>query len=286
MKRTREKISNLTTYRFGGVCENVVTIETIDDILQIEDEIHYDNFYILGKGSNVAFSDKDFDKLLLIPQIKDISINNTTSEVVAGSGVFLPDLSRTLYNNSITGGEFLLGIPGSVGGAIRGNAGCWGSEISDYLKSITVYEFSNKTIKTIQKNQFKFGYRDGDFLDNYLILSAEFQFRKSKKEDIYNIMSELNAKRKSSQPSAIYNAGSVFKNPSENSAGYLIEASGLKGFSIDKVRVSDKHANFFIAEKGAKSSSLYKLVQHVKGVVREKHEILLEEEIKFVGTFE
>ena len=83
MKRTREKISNLTTYRFGGVCENVVTIETIDDILQIEDEIHYDNFYILGKGSNVAFSDKDFDKLLLIPQIKDISINNKTSEVVA-----------------------------------------------------------------------------------------------------------------------------------------------------------------------------------------------------------
>lgn len=286
MKRTREKISNLTTYRFGGVCENVVIIETIDDILKIEDEIHYDNFYILGKGSNVAFSDKDFDKLLLIPQIKDISINNTTSEVVAGSGVFLPDLSRALYNNSITGGEFLLGIPGSVGGAIRGNAGCWGSEISEYLKSITVYEFSNKTVKTIQKNQFKFGYRDGDFLDNYLILSAEFQFSKSKKEDIYNIMSELNAKRKSSQPSAIYNAGSVFKNPSENSAGYLIEASGLKGFSIDKVRVSDKHANFFIAEKGAKSSSLYKLVQHVKGVVREKHEILLEEEIKFVGTFE
>lgn len=286
MKRTREKISNLTTYRFGGVCENVVTIETIDDILKIEDEIHYDNFYVLGKGSNVAFSDKDFDKLLLIPQIKDISINDTTSEVVAGSGVFLPDLSRALYNKSITGGEFLLGIPGSVGGAIRGNAGCWGSEISEYLKSITVYEFSNKTIKTIQKNEFKFGYRDGDFLDKYLILSAEFQFSKSKKEDIYNTMSELNVKRKSSQPSAIYNAGSVFKNPSENSAGHLIELSGLKGFSIDKVRVSDKHANFFIAEKGAKSSSLYELVQHVKSVVRDKHEILLEEEIKFVGTFE
>lgn len=99
-------------------------------------------------------------------------------------------------------------------------------------------------------------------------------------------MSELNTKRKSSQPSAIYNAGSVFKNPEKNSAGYLIDSCGLKGFSIDKVRVSEKHANFFIAEKGAKAISLYELVQHVKNVVKEKHDILLEEEIKFVGNFE
>lgn len=166
------------------------------------------------------------------------------------------------------------------------NAGCWGSEISNILQSITVYDFNNKTIKTIEKSQFKFGYRDGDFLKNYLILSGKFQFLKSNKDDIYKIMSELNTKRKSSQPSAIYNAGSVFKNPEKNSAGYLIESCGLKGFSIDKVRVSEKHANFFIAEKGAKAISLYELVQHVKNVVKEKHDILLEEEIKFVGNFE
>jgi UDP-N-acetylmuramate dehydrogenase len=284
MKRTKEKISDLTTYRFGGECENVVTIESVEDVLHIEDEIRDNNYYI--KGSNVAFSDKSFEKLLLIPQINNISIDSSTMEVSTGSGVFLPDLSRKLYNHSLTGGEFLLGIPGSVGGAIRMNAGCWGSEISNILQSITVYDFNNKTIKTIEKSQFKFGYRDGDFLKNYLILSGKFQFLKSNKDDIYKIMSELNTKRKSSQPSAIYNAGSVFKNPEKNSAGYLIESCGLKGFSIDKVRVSEKHANFFIAEKGAKAISLYELVQHVKNVVKEKHDILLEEEIKFVGNFE
>jgi UDP-N-acetylmuramate dehydrogenase len=286
MKRTKEKISDLTTYRFGGECENVVTIESVEDVLHIEDEIRDNNYYIIGKGSNVAFSDKSFEKLLLIPQINNISIDSSTMEVSTGSGVFLPDLSRKLYNHSLTGGEFLLGIPGSVGGAIRMNAGCWGSEISNILQSITVYDFNNKTIKTIEKSQFKFGYRDGDFLKNYLILSGKFQFLKSNKDDIYKIMSELNTKRKSSQPSAIYNAGSVFKNPEKNSAGYLIESCGLKGFSIDKVRVSEKHANFFIAEKGAKAISLYELVQHVKNVVKEKHDILLEEEIKFVGNFE
>jgi UDP-N-acetylmuramate dehydrogenase len=286
MKRTKEKISDLTTYRFGGVCENVVTIESVEDVLHIEDEIRDNNYYIIGKGSNVAFSDKSFEKLLLIPQINNISIDSSTLEVSTGSGVFLPDLSRKLYNHSLTGGEFLLGIPGSVGGAIRMNAGCWGSEISNILQSITVYDFNNKTIKTIEKSQFKFGYRDGDFLKNYLILSGKFQFLKSNKDDIYKIMSELNTKRKSSQPSAIYNAGSVFKNPEKNSAGYLIESCGLKGFSIDKVKVSEKHANFFIAEKGAKAISLYELVQHVKNVVKEKHDILLEEEIKFVGNFE
>jgi UDP-N-acetylmuramate dehydrogenase len=286
MKRTKEKISDLTTYRFGGECENVVTIESVEDVLHIEDEIRDNNYYIIGKGSNVAFSDKSFEKLLLIPQINNISIDSSTLEVSTGSGVFLPDLSRKLYNHSLTGGEFLLGIPGSVGGAIRMNAGCWGSEISNILQSITVYDFNNKTIKTIEKSQFKFGYRDGDFLKNYLILSGKFQFLKSNKDDIYKIMSELNTKRKSSQPSAIYNAGSVFKNPEKNSAGYLIESCGLKGFSIDKVRVSEKHANFFIAEKGAKAISLYELVQHVKNVVKEKHDILLEEEIKFVGNFE
>ena len=246
-----------------------------------------ERIFLLGAGSNTLITDNLFDGVVikLGNNFNNMSLLGEDI-IIAGSAVLDKSLSDFAMKNNLSGFEFLSCIPGTVGGGIRMNAGCWGSEISNILQSITVYDFNNKTIKTIEKSQFKFGYRDGDFLKNYLILSGKFQFLKSNKDDIYKIMSELNTKRKSSQPSAIYNAGSVFKNPEKNSAGYLIESCGLKGFSIDKVRVSEKHANFFIAEKGAKAISLYELVQHVKNVVKEKHDILLEEEIKFVGNFE
>ena len=142
-----------------------------------------------------------------------------------------------------------------------------------------------KQIIKLDSKAINYSYRKSNNLKNKVILSAILKFEKENPEKISKKMSEFNKKRKKSQPPGIYNAGSVFKNSIDYFAGELIEKTGLKGYSIDKVSVSTKHANFFIAKKGAKASSLFELVQHVKEKVNDKYGVMLEEEIQFIGDF-
>ena len=140
-------------------------------------------------------------------------------------------------------------------------------------------------IEILKKEELEFSYRKSKNLDTKIILSATLAVEKGDTKIIDKNLSDFNEKRKKSQPAAIYNAGSVFKNTSDYFAGELIDNAGLKGYKIDGVRVSEKHANFFIAEKCAKAISLFKLVQYVKDKVSTKFGITLEEEIIFIGDF-
>ena len=197
----------------------------------------------------------------------------------------MPDVSRFLYKHGLTGGEFLLGIPGTIGGAIKMNAGCYGYEIGNFVDSITCFDLDLGKIIEIESKNLNFHYRKTQNLENYIILSAKLIFNAADPKIIKDKMSEMNKLRKKSQPSAIYNAGSVFKNPKGYYAAELIDKAGLKGFEIDGVSVSNKHANFFVAKKGASAKSLYNLVQHVKDTVNIKYGVTLEEEIIFIGNF-
>ena len=165
------------------------------------------------------------------------------------------------------------------------NAGAYGWEFSDILSSIEVYNLVTKKIETLYKDDINFSYRSSSNLENKVIISATIVGEKGDPKLIKSRLKENVKYRKNTQPSAIYNAGSVFKNTDQYSAGELIDKAGLKGFNIDGVRVSTKHANFFIASKGASSASLYKLVNHVKDVVDSKFGVFLEKEIIFVGKF-
>ena len=283
--KNRIKLSNVTTYKFGGYCDNFYTISN-EDLGFLKEAFSNDNNFILGKGSNVAFSDDGYDGNIINPNFKELNIDADLSEIKVGASVFLPDLARYYKANNLINAEFLIGIPGSVGGAVKMNAGAYGWEFSDLLLSIEVYNFNTNKIEILLKEDLDFGYRMSHNLEKKLILSATLLAIKGDPKLISKRLKENVAYRKKSQPAAIYNAGSVFKNTENYSAGELIDKAGLKGYSIEGVKVSKKHANFFIASKGAHSSSLYRLVNHVKEVVDNKFGVSLEKEILFIGKFD
>ena len=277
-------LSEVTTYRFGGFCKNFINIESEDELSDLENIIKGKQNVILGKGSNVAFSDKEFYGNVLTPRFEELTLSDNF-EIKVGSSVFLPKLSRFFKDNLLSNGEFLIGIPGPVGGAIKMNAGAYGWEFSELLKDLKCFDLETFEIEILKKEELEFSYRKSKNLDNKIILSATLKVEKGDKKIINKNLSDFNEKRKKSQPAAIYNAGSVFKNTSDYYAGELIDNAGLKGYEIDGVRVSEKHANFFVAEKGAKAISLFNLVQYVKDKVSNKFGITLEEEIIFIGDF-
>ena len=279
------KLSTVTTYKFGGYCNNFYKISN-NDIDLFDEAFSNKEYFILGKGSNVAFSDKDYEGNVINPDFKEISFIKNSGEVKVGSSVFLPDIARFYKDKNLINAEFLIGIPGSVGGAVKMNAGAYGWEFSDILSSIEVYNLVTKKIETLDKDDINFSYRSSSNLENKVIISATLIGTEGDPALIKSRLKENIKYRKDTQPSAIYNAGSVFKNTDQYSAGELIDNAGLKGFSIDGVKVSTKHANFFVASKGANSSSLYKLVNHVKEVVDSKFGVSLQKEILFVGKFD
>ena len=285
MKTSTVNLSSVTTYRFGGLCKNFIVIDNIDSFSQIPEEINSSNTFVLGKGSNIAFADSEYNGYVLQTDLKFINLLNDENTLEVGSSVYLPVLSRYLKDQQLGGGEFLLGIPGSIGGAVKMNAGAYGYEIGTNVVQLNCYDLDQKQIINLDSKSINYSYRKSNNLKNKVILSAILKFEKGNPEKISNKMSEFNKKRKKSQPPGIYNAGSVFKNSKDYFAGELIENTGLKGYSIDKVSVSSKHANFFIAKKGAKASSLFELVQHVKEKVHDKYGVMLEEEIQFIGDF-
>ena len=279
------KLSTVTTYKFGGYCNNFYKISN-NDINLFDEAFSNKEYFILGKGSNVAFSDKDYEGNVINPDFNEISFIKNLGEVKVGSSVFLPDIARFYKDKNLINAEFLIGIPGSVGGAVKMNAGAYGWEFSDILSSIEVYNLVTKKIETLDKDDINFSYRSSSNLENKVIISATLIGTEGDPALIKSRLKENIKYRKDTQPSAIYNAGSVFKNTDKYSAGELIDKAGLKGFSIDGVKVSTKHANFFVASKGANSSSLYKLVNHVKEVVDSKFGVSLQKEILFVGKFD
>tara|TARA_B100001115_G_C15801314_1_gene396297 strand:- start:278 stop:1138 length:861 start_codon:yes stop_codon:yes gene_type:complete len=285
MKTSSVNLSSVTTYRFGGLCKNFIVIDNVDNFSQISEKINSSNTFVLGKGSNIAFADSEYDGFVLQTDFKFINLLNDENSLEVGASVYLPVLSRYLKEQQLGGGEFLLGIPGSIGGALKMNAGAYGYEIGNNVVEVSCYDLDQKQIIKLDSKTINYSYRKSNNLNNKVILSAILKFEKGNPKEILEKMSEFNKNRKKSQPPGIYNAGSVFKNSKDYFAGEIIEKTGLKGYSIDNVSVSTKHANFFIAKKGAKALSLYKLVQHVKEKVNDKYGVMLEEEIQFIGKF-
>ena len=284
MIKTSAVLKKNTTYRFGGVCNDFYTLIDKTELDMIKNLDFNKDYFILGKGSNVVFSDSKYEGIVIQNKMENIDNDFSDESVNVDAGVYLPNLSRYLKDMERTGGEYLLGIPGTVGGAIMMNAGCYGYEFMDCVNFITYFDTVDKTIKNVTRENIKYNYRNTE-LKNAIILSANLSFIKEDPKKIQNKMTEYSQHRKNTQPSAIYNAGSVFKNGSNYYAAELIEKAGLKGYEIDGVKVSEKHSNFFIASKNAKALALYKLVNYVKEQVKSSYDIELKEEIIFIGEF-
>ena len=284
MIKTTTALNKNTTYRFGGICNDFYTLNEKSEIDKIHNLNFNNEYFILGKGSNVVFSDNNYEGIVIQNKMENIDSDFTNDSINVDAGVYLPNLSRYLKDSERTGGEYLLGIPGTVGGAIKMNAGSYGYEFMDSVNFITYFDTVDKKIKNINSKNIKYSYRNTE-IKNAIILSANLSFSKEDPIKINDKMIEFTQHRKNTQPSAIYNAGSVFKNGSTYYAAELIEKSGLKGYEIDGVKVSEKHSNFFIASKNAKALALYKLVKYVKEQVKHNYDIELKEEIIFIGEF-
>jgi len=260
-------------------------------------------FFILGAGSNVLFSDKGFNGLVIKLQNTQYEIRNTT--VIAGAGVPLQKLVLEAAKKGLSGLENLAGIPGTLGGAIWGNAGAFGREIGDLVEEVKVLDVGGLKleVKKLKKEDCKFGYRNSIFKrrKNWIILEATLKLEKGNKKEIEEKIKEILKLRKEKQPLELPCAGSVFKNvpikkvPKKIQkkfkekikngflpAGVLIEAAGLKGFQIGGAKISEKHANFIVNTGEAKAKDVLKLIELIKKRVKKKFKIELKEEIVLV----
>ena len=275
-------LKDYNTYKIGGNAKYIVKPSSVDNLINLIEYLKKENinFLVIGKGSNIILPDEDFDGvLILLDNLNKYVIKDNVVEVEAG--IILGTFIMNLVNNSLGGLENLCGIPGTLGGAIVGNAGCYGSLISDCLVSVTYLE--NGTIKTISKNDCKFSYRNSIFKSdkNKIILSCKFELYKSNKEDMLEVIKENNLKRKNSQPLEYPNAGSVFRNPEGVAAGKLIEDLGLKNYNINGASVSNKHANFIINKANAESKDIVTLIEFIQEKVEKEYgiKLILEQEI-------
>ena len=275
----------LTTYKSGGPARYYAEIgERIDLDDLVGAGIPADvEILILGRGSNLLVSDTGFPGLVIRPGGEFSRFRITGTKVVAGAAVPLPRLARSSANAGLTGLEFFVGVPGSVGGAVRQNAGCFGTETTDRLHTATIVDLRTGEWRNPGPENLEFSYRHSNVSADELVVEAVFEAKPGDAEAAKAEIRRITRWRKENQPGGTFNAGSVFKNPPGTSAWELIEALGLKGLSIGDVAVSEKHANFFVAGPDAMSADIRRLVEEVKDQVLERTGTILEPEIQFVG---
>ena len=283
--KTNINLSNYTTYKVGGNAKVLVYPKNIIKLIELLKEIKSKKikYKILGNGSNLIFSDKEFDGILIkLDNINDISFNDTIIKV--GAGYNLVKLAYEAYKHSLTGLEFASGIPGTVGGAVFMNAGAYKSDMGYIVSEIKVITPNNE-IKTLYNKDLKYKYRTSFLKDNpeYICIEATIVLRHGDKALIKELMEERRQKRLMSQPLEYPSAGSVFRNPEGDFAGRLIEDCNLKGKKIGGAEVSKKHANFIINKDKATASDVKELIDYVHDTVLEKHNIDLKIEQEFVN---
>ena len=241
--------------------------------------------FILGAGSNVLFKDETYEGVIikLGKDFSNISILNENT-IVAGAATYQKKLSDFAKDNNIGGLEFMSCIPGSVGGGIRMNSGCFNKEFKDVLISVQTMDYYGQ-IKTIPANKIEFQYRNINLQKNIIFLSATFNGSKKNKIEVENYMEELKKKKDTNQPTKLKTGGSTFKNPidqTDKKVWQLIRESVSIGINFGDAQISEKHANFFVNKKNAKYENMKNLIDHVKDKVKDKTGININLEIVIV----
>ncbi len=284
--RENVRLAPYTTFDIGGEAKYFLEVEEKEQLIEAIKLSKENNipFFILGKGSNLLISDEGFNGLVI--KVNFRKINFEGERVVCGAGVLLNKLVKRLTEESLSGLEWAIGIPGTVGGAIRGNAGAFGGSMIDNILEVEVLKLNSEIeIRKYNKEELKVDYRDSIFKKekNAVIISASFNFKKGNKEEIKKKVNEYLNYRKEKHPVSFLSAGSIFKNPQGKSAGELIEKCGLKGKKIGGAKISEKHSNFIINIGNAEAKDVLDLISLAKKEVKDNFGIELEEEIELVG---
>jgi UDP-N-acetylmuramate dehydrogenase len=278
----------LTTYRCGGPLALVVRIERADELgavaAALSDTGDVD-VLVIGRGSNLLVADKGFDGLAitLTGQLEACTIDPESAHVDAGAGLALPVLARRAAAAGVAGLEFFVGIPGSVGGAVRMNAGGHGSDTDAVIMNAQVANLDAAgEVRVVNRDALGLGYRSSALGSREVVVGARFEGRTDAADACGERIDEIVRWRREHQPGG-QNAGSVFTNPPGDAAGRLIDAAGCKGLRIGGAVVSEKHANFFVADPGAHADDVHALVIEVQRRVEEATGVRLVPELRFVG---
>jgi len=275
----------LTTYKSGGPARYFAQVEDAESLsVLVEASVPSEiPVLVLGRGSNIVVSDAGFSGLVIKLGRGFGRISVDVTSVTAGAAASLARVARTSVEAGVRGLEFFVGIPGSVGGAVRQNAGCFGTETGDRLITATVIDLREGGVTQRTPEGLELSYRHSNVASPELVIEAEFRGSTGDVEEGLAEIRRITRWRKDNQPGGTLNAGSVFKNPPHIAAGALIDSLGLKGLRVGDVEVSSKHANFFIAGPAATSADIRLLVEEVKDRVFDMSGTILEPEIQFVG---
>tara|TARA_X000000950_G_C13888978_1_gene650027 strand:+ start:1185 stop:2093 length:909 start_codon:yes stop_codon:yes gene_type:complete len=281
-----QNIKNFNWFNIGGKCKIFFKPNSLKALIEYLKLYNLrGKIFILGNGSNVLFSDKIYQGTVikLGKSFSNITLLNKET-IIAGTAVSQKKVSHFAKDNNISGLEFLSCIPGSIGGGIRMNSGCFNKEFKDILVSIQLVDFKG-VVRSIPSNKIKFNYRSIELPNNLIFLSATFKGQQKSSLEVKNLMNELNKKKELAQPSKIKTGGSTFKNPinqSDKKVWELIRSSVSNKTSYGDAIISEKHANFFVNKNNAKSKDMRSLINFVKTQVKKKTGVKLELEIVVV----
>ncbi len=283
-----EPLASYTTYKIGGPARYFVMAKNKDILVKAINFAKEKNlpYFILGGGSNILVSDSGFIGMIIKIDMRKIAINKKKKQIIADAGASLSEIIQKAVSKGLTGMEFAYGLPGTLGGAIRGNAGCFGKEINQFVQSVEVLRKGE--IKIFSSPQCQFDYRQSIFKKDkdLIILSALLKLQEGNSRQAKKLMQKHLSYRKEKHPLDYPSAGCVFKNPPGAFAGILIDQAGLKGKTIGGAQISEKHSNFIINKGGAKAKDVYQLMKLAQGEVYKKFKIRLEPEIQLLGEFE
>lgn len=281
-----EPLAKHTTFGIGGPADCMVFPETREELSKLLKYAYQKKIsaIFIGSGSNILVWDKGFNGIVisLKKSFKNLTIKRN-SQIIVEAGVMLGTMVKQAMAAEIGGLESLIGVPGTVGGALIMNAGAFGSEISKYFEEAKTMTIGGDT-KSYKKGEIEFSYRHSTFPKNEILLEATFQCKRGKPAEILKDRKVASDGRKSNQPLKFRSAGSIFKNPSDSlAAGYLIDKTGLKGTERGGAAISEKHANFIVNMGDATAADVLYLIKLAKKYVAKKFHINLELEVKLIG---
>jgi UDP-N-acetylmuramate dehydrogenase len=284
LARSRVPLGPLTTYRVGGPAALLATIEEEADLARVAATAAATGVDVLvvGKGSNLLVADAGFPGLAIVLGERFAAIAIEATTVRAGAAAALPVVARRTVGAGLTGFEWAVGVPGSIGGAVRMNAGGHGSDVAASLVGVRVVDLRTGEDGAVDAAALHLGYRRSDVAAHHLVVEAELRLREGDPERAAAELADIVAWRRANQPGGA-NAGSVFTNPEGDSAGRLIEAAGCKGLRHGSASISDKHANFIQADAGGAADHVIALMTEVAARVQEVTGVRLRPETRLVG---
>ena len=282
-----EKMEKHTTFRIGGPADYFVMPSDVTDVKAVIELCEQEKapYYVVGNGSNLLVGDKGF-RGVIIQIASNMNQLQADGEVItAQAGCSLAQIAGKALDEELAGFEFAAGIPGTLGGAVRMNAGAYGGEIKDVLESAVVLTKEGKVME-LSANEMEFGYRTSIIeRTGWTILGGKIRLHKGKREEIKAVMDDLRERRVSKQPLEYPSAGSTFKRPKGYFAGKLIQDAGLRGFRVGGACVSEKHSGFVINIDHATADDVVSLMEQVDEKVRAQFGVGLEPEVRQIGEF-